>query len=269
MLYHQADSRYYDMFMDDLHRTMPGNEVHAAHKRRRWRKLIFFKSTLLFFFSFCYVDRLSQRIYGVKLPYYTGFTPSQSGESTMLTSTHLIARFTLLCSLVALLSLTAPHQGFAVDTQEIDAEVAQVLRDLYATVPEARTLRDDAVGILVFPDILKAGLLIGGQAGNGSLIKNGQTVGYYNSTAASYGLQAGVQSFGYVLFFMNDEALSYLDKSAGWEIGIGPSIVVVDSGAAGTLTTTTGRDDIYAFIFNQKGLMAGAGIQGSKITKIQ
>jgi lipid-binding SYLF domain-containing protein len=85
--------------------------------------------------------------------------------------------------------------------------------------------------------------------------------------AASYGLQAGVQAFGYALFLMNDKALEYLDKSDGWEIGVGPSIVIVDQGKAKTMTSTTLRDDVYAFIFSQKGLMAGAGIQGSKITK--
>ena len=85
--------------------------------------------------------------------------------------------------------------------------------------------------------------------------------------AASYGLQVGVQKFGYALFLMNDKALAYLDKSAGWEIGVGPSVVVVDQGKAKTMTSTTLWDDVYAFIFSQKGLMAGLGIQGSKITK--
>jgi lipid-binding SYLF domain-containing protein len=85
--------------------------------------------------------------------------------------------------------------------------------------------------------------------------------------AGSYGLQAGVQKFGYALFLMNDKALAYLDNSDGWEIGVGPSIVIVDQGKAKTMTSTTLRDDVYAFIFSQKGLMAGLGIQGSKITK--
>jgi len=92
-------------------------------------------------------------------------------------------------------------------------------------------------------------------------------VGHYNSVAASYGLQVGAQAFGYALFLMNDKALEYLDKSDGWEIGVGPSIVIVDQGKAKAMTSTTLRDDVYAFIFSQKGLMAGAGIQGSKITK--
>ena len=93
-------------------------------------------------------------------------------------------------------------------------------------------------------------------------------VAYYNSVAASYGLQAGAQKFGYALFFMNDDALAYLDKSEGFELGVGPSIVVVDEGMGKSITSTTLTQDVYAFIFSQKGLMAGLGIQGSKITKI-
>ena len=111
--------------------------------------------------------------------------------------------------------------------------------------------------------------MVGGQYGEGALLKEGKTVGYYNSVAASYGLQAGLQKFGYALFFMKDSALEYLDNSEGWEIGVGPSIVIVDKGTARALTSTTAKDDIYAFFFDQTGLMAGMGLQGSKITKIE
>ena len=138
---------------------------------------------------------------------------------------------------------------------------------LLGTTWAAKNLAPTAEGILVFPNIVKAGFLVGAQYGSGSLLVNGKTTGYYNIVAASYGMQAGVQSFGYALFFMTPVALEYLDKSAGFEIGMGPSVVVVDEGIARTLTTTTARSDVYAFIFGQKGLTAGAGLQGSKITK--
>ncbi len=95
-----------------------------------------------------------------------------------------------------------------------------------------------------------------------------RTVGYYRTAAASYGFQAGVKKFGYALFFMTDSALAYLDASGGWAIGTGPSVVVVDQGAARSLTTTNLRSDVYAFVFSQKGLMGGIGLEGSKITKI-
>jgi lipid-binding SYLF domain-containing protein len=109
---------------------------------------------------------------------------------------------------------------------------------------------------------------VGGQYGEGSLLKGGEISGYYNTIQVSYGLQAGLQKYGYVLFFMTDSGMNWLDKSDGWEIGVGPSIVVVDAGLAKSLTTTTAKDDIYAFFFDQKGLMGGLGLQGTKITKI-
>jgi lipid-binding SYLF domain-containing protein len=93
-------------------------------------------------------------------------------------------------------------------------------------------------------------------------------MGYYTLVAGSYGLQAGVQSFDYAMFFMKERALNYLDQSNGWEVGVGPSVVVVDTGVTKSLTTTTGRSDVYAFISGQQGLMGGLGIQGSKITRI-
>jgi Las17-binding protein actin regulator len=125
-----------------------------------------------------------------------------------------------------------------------------------------------AKAILVFPKVTKAGLGVGGQYGDGALIKGGKTVAYYNTAGVSYGLQAGAQTYGYALIFMNDKALEQIDKADGFEVGVGPSVVVMDAGMAKTTTTTTMKDDIYAFIFGQKGLMAGLGIQGNKITKI-
>ena len=155
------------------------------------------------------------------------------------------------------------------DTAAINRDVNAALAKLYDGTPQARQLASRAKGVLVFPSVVKAGFLFGAQYGSsGALLKDGRPAAYYNTVAASYGLQAGVQSFGYALFFMSDSALKYLDKSEGWEIGVGPSIVVVDAGAAKSLTTTTAKSDVYAFIFDQKGLMAGLGLQGSKITRI-
>ena len=151
---------------------------------------------------------------------------------------------------------------------EIDRDVDVAIDKLYASSDAAKELSKVAKGILVFPNVIKGGLIVGGQYGVGALRVGGKTAGYYNTAAASYGLQAGAQSFGYAMFFMTDDALEYLKKSSGWEIGVGPSVVVVDDGLARSLTSTTAKDDIYAFFFSQKGLMAGLGIQGSKITEI-
>ena len=158
--------------------------------------------------------------------------------------------------------------AMAGDTAKLDHAVANALKQLYAKYPLALELSKVAKGVMVFPSVTKAGLVVGGQYGEGALLVGGKTVGYYNTLAGSYGLQAGAQKFGYVMFFMDSASLEYLNISNGWEVGIGPSVVVVDAGKAKTLTTTTAKDDIYAFIFSQKGLMAGLGLQGSKITRI-
>lgn len=151
---------------------------------------------------------------------------------------------------------------------EIDREADAALNELLKTTPAALTLSKTAKGILVFPKILKAGLMVGGQHGEGALKKNGKTVAYYNTVAGSYGFQAGAQSFSFAMFFMDDESLKYLNSSDGWEVGIGPSVVIVDDGMAKTMSSTTTTESVYVFTFSQGGLMAGAGIQGSKITQI-
>jgi lipid-binding SYLF domain-containing protein len=151
---------------------------------------------------------------------------------------------------------------------ELSRDADASLKQLYANVPLAKALGPKAHAILVFPKVTKAGLGVGGQYGEGALLQKGKAIAYYNTTGASFGLQAGVQQYGYAMFFMNANALAQLDKAEGFEVGVGPSVVVVDKGMAKTTTTTTMKDDIYAFIFGQKGLMAGLGIQGNKITKI-
>jgi lipid-binding SYLF domain-containing protein len=151
---------------------------------------------------------------------------------------------------------------------EINRGVSNALRQLYAESPSARALGQKARAILVFPSIVKGGFIVGGQYGEGALVMNGKITGYYSTIQASYGLQAGIQKYGYALFLMSDSALDWVRSSDGWEIGTGPSIVVVDVGKAASLTTTTLHSDIYAFFFSQKGLMAGLGLQGTKISRI-
>jgi len=158
--------------------------------------------------------------------------------------------------------------ALAAGARQIDAEATQALNNLYQSTPGAQALGNKAKAILIFPSIVKGGFIVAGQWGDGALRKRGKTVAYYRSVAASYGFQAGVQSFGYVLFFMDNDSLRYLDQSDGWEIGSGPSLVVLDQGFGKNVSTTTMQKGVYAFIFDQKGLMGGIGLQGSKITRI-
>jgi lipid-binding SYLF domain-containing protein len=161
-----------------------------------------------------------------------------------------------------------PTIALATTASAIDRDARSALDKLYKHTPGAKALADKAVAVLVFPSIVKAGFIIGGQFGDGALRKNGKSVAYYRSLAGSYGYQAGVQAFGYVLFFMDDASVQYLNNSAGWELGVGPSLVVLDEGFGKNLSTTTLQKGVYAFIFDQTGLMAGMGIQGTKITRI-
>lgn len=151
---------------------------------------------------------------------------------------------------------------------QIDSSSRAALNALYGQNPAASALGARAKAILVFPDIRKGAFIVGAQYGFGALLSGGRTIGYYRTGAASYGFQAGVKKFGYALFFMSRAALNYLNTSGGWALGTGPSLVVVDQGMARSLTTTSMRADVYAFVFDQSGLMAGMGIEGSKITQI-
>jgi len=169
----------------------------------------------------------------------------------------------------AAFTLLSPNPARAASAAEIDRDANKVLQKLYNKSGSAKALGEKAKAVLVFPSITKGGFMVGGQYGEGALMKEGKTIAYYNTVSASYGLQAGVQKYGYVLFFMTDSAWEYLNRSDGWELGTGPSIVIVDEGKAGGLSTTTARADVYAFMFDQKGLMGGLGLQGTKITKIK
>jgi lipid-binding SYLF domain-containing protein len=173
-----------------------------------------------------------------------------------------------IAAMMLTLNLLLPTAVLGASASEINRSATQALNTLYRNNPGAKSLADKAVGVLIFPSIVKGGFIIAGQFGDGALRKRGKTVAYYRSLAASYGFQAGAQEFGYVLFFMDNDSLNYLDKSGGFELGSGPSFVVLDSGFGKNLSTTTMQKGIYAFIFNQKGLMGGFGIQGTKITKI-
>ena len=174
-------------------------------------------------------------------------------------------RALLLSAALALAPALAP----AADRMALERDARSALQKLTATVPAAKSLSGSATAVLVFPKITKAGLGIGAQYGDGVLFKGGKAAGFYNTSGASYGLQAGAQQFGYAMHLMNDKAVSALGANDGFEVGVGPSIVVMDEGMGKTMTTTTAKDDIYAFVFGQKGLMAGVGLQGNKISRLK
>ncbi len=177
--------------------------------------------------------------------------------------------YTPLCALLAavILSCGIVQTAYGASAAELRREGVRALNELIRTSPLAAKLSKQAVGILVFPKVYRAGFIFGGQYGEGVLFINGRVSGYYSTIGGSYGLQVGAQAFGYAMFFMTRSALQYLNESDGWEIGTGPTLVVVDQGMSGNLSSSKMLADIYTFFFNQKGLMAGLGLQGNKITR--
>jgi lipid-binding SYLF domain-containing protein len=175
----------------------------------------------------------------------------------------------LAVALVASIGVSAgAAHASATTAADLTTESNQALQMLYRSNPAAAAISKKAVAILIFPDIVKAGFVFGAAYGEGELDRAGKVDGYYNSITGSWGLQAGAQSYGYAVFLMNNRAVSYLRRAKGLEIGVGPTVVIVDDGIARNLSTTTLKDDAYAFIFDQRGLMAGISIEGTKISRI-
>jgi lipid-binding SYLF domain-containing protein len=174
----------------------------------------------------------------------------------------------LLASAVALALGMPAVQAQAASADDLNVDAAQTLKNLFKTHPEAELLHKNASAVLVFPKIIKAGLVFGGSYGEGVMLQGDKPSGYYNSVSASWGWQAGAESYSYVVFLMNPKSLDYLEKSKGWEIGVGPSVVAMNEGLAKNVSSTTIKDDAYAYIVDQQGLMASLSIEGTKISRI-
>lgn len=174
----------------------------------------------------------------------------------------------LMLTAASFAHMAQTNAAHAATAEDLNRDSNQALQNLYKTNPIAEKLSHSAKAVLVFPNIVKAGLVFGGSYGEGELIEKGKVQDYYNSVGGSWGLQIGAQSYGYVVFLMTSKVLDSLHESHGWEIGVGPTVVVVDEGAAKNLSTSTLQDDAYAFIFSQQGLMAGVSIEGTKISRI-
>jgi len=183
--------------------------------------------------------------------------------------THLnFYKFFLINIFVSLFCLTV-IQASAATAENLNQDSAHALQALYKVNPTAALIAKQAKAILVFPKVIKVGLVFGGSYGEGVLMKDGKVNEYFNSVSASWGWQAGTESYAYVVFLMNDKAVKYLNTSKGWEFGVGPRIVVVNEGIAKNLSTTSMKNDAYAFVTDQEGLMASLSFEGTKISRIK
>jgi lipid-binding SYLF domain-containing protein len=177
-------------------------------------------------------------------------------------------RFIASATLATVMGALTMSSAQADSRAQLTDDGTRALHKLESIEARSRFFARHAKAILVFPSVLKAGFVFGGETGNGVLFVHGRAEDFYNLTGGSWGLQIGGEDFGYALFFMTDSALAYLRKSDGFAAGTGPSIVVINAGAGAEADTTTVSHDVYAFPFSEKGLMADLTLQGTKITKI-
>jgi lipid-binding SYLF domain-containing protein len=187
-------------------------------------------------------------------------------------TTIMIRKGVFISSLVALVVLTlgANVAARAAESKSvIDASVADSLQQFKAANPQNAELLRKAVGVLVFPRITKAGVGIGGEHGDGALLKGGVTAGYYGVTSASVGATLGAGQRSEILLFMTPEALAKFESSKGYSLGVDAQVAVVSKGAGGDYDTETTKKPILGFVFNEKGLLGDVSLSGSKIKKIQ
>ncbi|AFI83878.1 hypothetical protein Q7A_1036 [Methylophaga nitratireducenticrescens] len=174
----------------------------------------------------------------------------------------------LFASMFALLMFTFASATYAASASEIDIKVDEALKRFQTEVSGGDRFLEKASGVLVFPDVIKAGFGIGGEYGEGALRIGGSTVDYYNTAGASIGFQLGAQQKTVILVFMNDQALKQFRDSEGWKAGVDGSVAVVEWGVGEDINTTDIQDPIVGFVFSNKGLMYNLTLEGAKFTKL-
>lgn len=174
-----------------------------------------------------------------------------------------------LASSLAACSTTSDPTEASNKRHEIDAGVDGALKKLYGSTPGSQAQGSKAKAILVFPSVIAAGLVVGGEYGEGALRASGATIGYYKTSTASFGLQIGAQSKAVILMFMTDDALSkFRTSDNGWTAGVDGSVAVAKTGANGTLDTATTGAPIVGFVLTNSGLMANLSFEGTKVSKL-
>jgi lipid-binding SYLF domain-containing protein len=175
---------------------------------------------------------------------------------------------TLLCALAMVGIALAPDHAMAASKAKIDKRVSEALVKFHEDIDGSEKFLSDAAGYLIFPRVIKAGVGIGGESGEGVLIVGGKTVDYYRTSAGSIGLQLGAQSKSIIIVFLAQSALDKFRNSTGWKVGVDASVALVDVGAGKSIDTDNIKDPVVGFVFGSKGLMYNLTLEGSKITKI-
>jgi lipid-binding SYLF domain-containing protein len=172
-------------------------------------------------------------------------------------------------ALLVTLGLAAAPRSEAASAAAIDADVRETMTNFFAEVRGARELINKSAAVLVFPTVIKAGIGIGGEYGEGALLTRERTMDYYNIVSASIGFQLGAQARSVIIVFMTPEALAGFRRTHGWKVGVDASVAIVTVGAGGSIDTSRIASPIVGFIFDSKGLMYNLTLEGSKITRIR
>ena len=173
----------------------------------------------------------------------------------------------LVSSIIALMFIL-PAAGFAASAAKIDENVNEAIADFQKEVNGAEVFLNQAAGYLVFPRVIKVGIGLGAETGEGALRVRGRTAGYYRTTSGSFGLQLGAQAKSIVIAFMTNEALSKFQNSSGWQVGVDGSVALIDLGAGKQINTGNIKDPVVGFIFGAKGLMYNLTLEGTKISQL-
>jgi lipid-binding SYLF domain-containing protein len=180
-----------------------------------------------------------------------------------------IHRTLVFAAACTLLSAAVPLRAvLAASRTEIDVKVTAALEQFRKEVTGGAQFLEKAQGVLVFPEVLKAGFGIGGEYGEGALMIGGQTADYYSTAAASFGLQLGAQVKTVILVFLTKDALDKFRNSAGFEVGADAAVAVVELGAGVDINTLNIQEPIVGFVLSNKGLMYNLTLEGTKITKL-
>jgi lipid-binding SYLF domain-containing protein len=174
----------------------------------------------------------------------------------------------VLLFLLAGCSSATPSER-ADERRQIDTAVNNVLPQLYRDVPGSQDLAKKAQGVLVFPDVYKGAIGVGGEYGKGALRVSGNTAGYYSIASGSVGLQLGAQTRNIVFMFMTPQALADFRGSSGWQAGATAGVAWVKKGAEGSVDTSQINAPVLAFVFGNTGLIADVSVAGTKISKLE
>jgi lipid-binding SYLF domain-containing protein len=182
-------------------------------------------------------------------------------------TTQSLKSFIRMGSIVTVLLLTS-MVAWALDTAALDTQVSATLDKFYALSPQHKALADKAAAVLVFPDITKGGIGVGGEHGYGALQENGKTVGYYSISGASVGLTLGLSHHSQVILFNTPEARDKFLNSSNWSVGADTSVAVMKKGAGGNYDTQSLSKPVNVFVFGERGLIGDASLGGAKISKV-